>query len=64
MDHRTPQPAYGGAHSEAEAAVAVAERGLAAWRTAKAEWLDSFAVFAAQEAAAATPFGTLEPSRR
>jgi hypothetical protein len=57
MEHRSPQLAYGGSHSEAEAAVAVAERGLATWRAAKAAWLDSFAAFAAQEAAAATSFG-------
>jgi hypothetical protein len=34
----------------AEAAVAVAERGLAAWRDAKAAWLSDFATFAAEEA--------------
>jgi hypothetical protein len=40
-------------HSEtgAEAAVAVAERGLAAWRDAKAAWLSEFALFAAAEEA-------------
>jgi hypothetical protein len=41
---------------EADMAVAVAERGLDAWRAAKAAWLDSFAVFVAQEAA--SPSGT------
>ena len=35
----------------AEAAVCVAERGLTAWREAKIAWLDSFAVFDAQECA-------------
>jgi hypothetical protein len=34
----------------AEAAVAVAERGLAAWRDAKAAWLSEFATFAAATA--------------
>jgi len=37
--------------AEADMAIAVAERGLDAWRAAKAAWLDSFAAFAAQEAA-------------
>jgi hypothetical protein len=37
----------------AESSVAVAERGLAAWRAAKAAWLDSFAAFVAPEAEAA-----------
>jgi hypothetical protein len=64
MEHRSPKLAYVGAHSEAEAAVAVAERGLAAWRAAKAAWLDSFATFEAQEAAAATSCRTLEPGER
>jgi hypothetical protein len=40
-------------HTGAEAAVTVAERGLDSWRSAKAAWLDSFALFVAQEAAAA-----------
>ncbi|MGA2007517.1 MAG: hypothetical protein ABSH27_08190 [Solirubrobacteraceae bacterium] len=40
-------------HTGAEAAVAVAERGLDSWRSAKAAWLDSFELFVAQEAAAA-----------
>jgi hypothetical protein len=64
MEDPRPQVAYDGAHSEAEAAVAVAERGLATWRAAKADWLDSFAAFAAQEATAATPIGTPEPGKR
>jgi hypothetical protein len=43
----------GSQHPEtgAEAAVAVAERGLAAWRDAKAAWLSDFAIFAAAEEA-------------
>ncbi len=39
-------------YSEADSRVVVAERGLVSWRAAKAAWLDSFAVFAAQEALA------------
>jgi hypothetical protein len=43
---------HGPQHSDtgAEAAVAVAERGLAAWREAKAAWLSDFASFVADEA--------------
>jgi hypothetical protein len=33
----------------AEAAVAVAERGLGAWREAKAAWLEAFAAFPAAQ---------------
>jgi hypothetical protein len=62
MERRSPQLAYGGTHREADAAVAVAERGLTSWRAAKAAWLDSFAAFAAQEAAAPTSPAT--PRRR
>jgi hypothetical protein len=39
----------GGRHDEAETAVAVAERGLAAWREAKAAWLQAVAGFGTQE---------------
>jgi len=46
------RPARSG-HTGAEDAVAVAERGLDSWRSAKAAWLDSFELFLAQEAAAA-----------
>ncbi|MGA2757547.1 MAG: hypothetical protein ABSF58_09350 [Solirubrobacteraceae bacterium] len=41
------------ARAEAEAAVAVAERGLESWRQAKAEWLASFSAFVAAEATSA-----------
>jgi hypothetical protein len=64
MERRSPQLAYGGAHSEAEAAVDVAERGLTTWRAAKLAWLDSFAAVAAQEAAASSSLAMLEPRRR
>ncbi|MGD1049582.1 MAG: hypothetical protein ABR947_00745 [Solirubrobacteraceae bacterium] len=58
MTGYSPQVAYNGAHDEAEAAVAVAECGLASWRAAKAAWLDSFAAFIAQEDAASTALAT------
>jgi hypothetical protein len=64
MEHRSPQLASAGARSEADAAVEVAERGLATWRTAKVAWLDSFAAFVAQEAAASTSPVTTESRRR
>jgi len=36
-------------YSGAEAALAVGERGLHAWRASKLAWLDAFAAFAAAE---------------
>jgi len=51
MEHRNHQWSGSSTQTEADTTVAVAERGLESWRAAKAAWLDSFAAFAAQEAA-------------
>jgi hypothetical protein len=58
MEDRSAELAFARSHSEAEAAAAVAERGLASWRAAKAAWLDSFAAFMAQEAAVSSSLAT------
>ncbi len=50
-------------HTEAESAVAVAERGLASWREAKEAWLDSFAAFVAQEDGLVTTAPTWSTTR-
>ena len=52
MEQRTNVLILGSGHTEAQMAVGVAECGLDSWRAAKTAWLDSFAVFAAAEAAA------------
>ena len=43
-----------GSYTGADAAVAVAERGVHAWREAKLAWLNAFAALRADEAASAT----------
>jgi hypothetical protein len=53
MQQRNNVLILGYGHTEAQMAVGVAECGLDSWRAAKAAWLDSFAAFAAAEAAAA-----------
>jgi len=64
MDQLNHDLARSSAHAEAESAVAVAERGLDSWRAAKLAWLDSFAAFVAQEAAAAPAASRLSARTR
>jgi len=64
MERRNHDIAWSSAHAEADTAVAVAERGLDSWRAAKLAWLDSFAAFVAQEAAAAPTASTLSARGR
>jgi len=51
-------------YTEADAAVEVAERGLASWREAKAAWLDAFAAFTTQEPPRASPPSAGDGSER
>jgi hypothetical protein len=64
MERRNHDIARSSAHAEADTAVAVAERGLDSWRAAKLAWLDSFAAFVAQEAAAAPTASALSARAR
>ena len=50
MNLAAHDPSRNSARAEAEAAIAVAERGRESWREAKAEWLASFSAFVAAEA--------------
>ena len=57
------RPPRRGAHAPADAAVTAAERGLVAWREAKVAWLESFALFTAQEEASDLVADTRIPPR-